>query len=133
VPTDPELVTSLFLSLPRSNSSPLRRDKDQNQSENNASISLFRKPQQICGRQNLAPELSMPASLNSLMDHGKMLMPPPSISMPFDSGIQEMALSALQCKCKCVLLENGVRDERLRVLCEKGSYATHGLAFSTES
>jgi len=112
MPTDPELVTSLSLPLPGSNNSLLRRDKDQNQSENNASIFLFRKPQQIRGRQNSAPELSMPASLNSLMDHGKLLMPPPSIPMPFVSGIHEMALTTLQCKCKCVLAENGVRDER---------------------
>lgn len=96
VPTNPELVTSLSLSLPGSSSSPVRRDKDkdqnqnQNQCENTASDSLFRKPRQILGRQNSAPELSMPASSNSLMDHGKMLMPPPSIPMPSVSGIQEI-------------------------------------------
>lgn len=32
----------------------------------------------------------MPASANSLMDQGKMLMPPPSIPMPSVSGIQEI-------------------------------------------
>ena len=63
----------------------------------------------------------------------RLLLPRTCVVCTRDTYLESINYVNLwECDCKWKM-ENSVRDERWRVLCERGSYATHGLAFNTES